>query len=102
MRFILKATLPIDSGNDFVRDPQMGAIMEKVMGDIRPEAAYFAVEMGQRTVYFIVSVEKSSEITCLAEPLWLAFNADVEMIPVMNQEDFGEAMRTISDIVSRY
>lgn len=100
MRFIVKATLPVDTGNEFVRSPNMAAVVDKVMGDLRPEAAYFAVEMGQRTIYFIVSVEKTSEITRICEPLWLALSADVELIPAMSQEDFGEAMASIGEVVA--
>ena len=100
-RFIVRATIPVDAGNDMVRG-DMGALLQKVMGDLKAEATYFAVESGQRTVYAIVSVENSAEITRIAEPLWLALSADVELIPCMSQDDFGAAMTTIADVASRY
>ena len=41
MRFLLKATMPIQAGNDLVKDPSMGQKMETLMGDIKPEATFY-------------------------------------------------------------
>ena len=40
----------------------------------------------------LVNVEHSHQLPSLAEPLWHTFQADVEFIPTMTQEDFGAAM----------
>ena len=61
MRFLIKATLPVESGNALVRDPNMQSRMEQVMGDLRPEAAYFTIDSRQRTVYFVVNVEGTED-----------------------------------------
>jgi|SRR5581483_4742392 len=103
MKFIVRATIPVDAGNDMVRSgPAMQQLIDKVMGDVRPESAYFCVEAGQRTVYLIVNVEKTSELPRVAEPFWLALSCDVEFIPCMSQEDFGEAMGILGPIAAKY
>ena len=43
--------------------------MDTIMADIKPEAAYFAIDGGQRTIYFVVTVENAEDIPGIAEPL---------------------------------
>jgi hypothetical protein len=38
----------------------------------------------------------------VAESLWLAFNADVEVIPAMTQADFEKATQVIAETVAKY
>lgn len=102
MQFIVKATIPVKAGNDLVRNPQMKARLDQVMADIKPEAAYFAVERGQRTIYLFVRVPQVQEIPRVAEPLWLAFEAEVEFIPVMTREDLDAAGPFLEPIVQHY
>jgi hypothetical protein len=97
----MRATIPVLAGNEMVKG-NMEATLNKIMEDVRPKEAYFAIENGQRTIYFIVDVEKASDMPRLAEPLWLALEADVEVIPTMSASDFGEAAPGIARVVSRY
>ena len=55
MRFLVKATIPLHTGNAMVKDPNFQQRMDTVMGDVMPEAAYLTVEDGQRTIYFVVN-----------------------------------------------
>lgn len=102
MRFLVKATLPVEAGNKLVRDPEFGQRIQEILGDIRPEAVYFAAEGGQRTVYIVVSFAETHELPRIAEPLWLALQADVEFIPAMAQEDFEQAAPYIEAAAKKY
>lgn len=44
MRFLMRITLTDDPFNDFVKDGSVGEKMGRILGEIKPEAAYF-VEM---------------------------------------------------------
>jgi hypothetical protein len=101
MHFLIRATIPVDAGNAMVKG-DMDATMAKVMGDVRPEAAYFAVADGQRTIFMIVDIAEAAELTRVVEPLWLAFEADVEAMPVLTQDDFGKAGPIIAGVVAKY
>ena len=46
---------------------------------------------GQRTGIFIIDLAKASDIPALAEPWFLAFNAEVEIHPVMVPADLAAA-----------
>ena len=102
MRFLVKATIPVDAGNALVRDPNFGKRLEEIIQDVKPEAVYFAAEGGQRTVYFIANVADASQTPAIAEPLWLSFSADVEFTPLMNQADMAKAAPAIARAAQKY
>jgi hypothetical protein len=102
MRFLLRASIPTDAGNDLLRDPEFGKRMEGMLADIHPEAVYFCLENGQRTVYMVITAEDTSELPRFAEPIWLGLQADVELIPAMTLEDFGKAQTHIQAAVQKY
>lgn len=102
MRFLMKATLPVEAGNALVRDPEFGQRIEEILGDIRPEAAYFAIADGQRTVYLVVNLAETHELARVAEPFWLALHANIDFIPAMAQEDFAQAAPYIDAVVKKY
>lgn len=102
MRFLLKTRIPVEAGNALIRDPNFGNKMKEILSDIKPEAAYFAFDGGQRTIYFVVNVASAHELPALAEPLWLSLKADVEFIPAMNQEEFARAAASIERAAKKY
>jgi hypothetical protein len=102
MRFLVKATLPVDAGNALVRGPNMGQQIEGILRDIAPEATYFTAQDGQRTIYPVVNLDGAHELPRVAEPLWLALEADVDSIPVMDQADFGKAAPLIEQAAQKY
>jgi hypothetical protein len=101
MLFIMRATIANGAGNKMVKG-NMEATINKIMEDVRPKEAYFTVDKGQRTIYFIVDVEKASDMPKMLEPLWLALEADVDIIPAMSASDFAAAAPGIANAVSRY
>ena len=102
MRFLVKATIPVEAGNTLIRDPKFSKRMEDIIQDIKPEAVYFAVEGGQRTIYFIKKLPDSSGIPAIVEPLFLALKANVELIPVMSEKEFSKAGSQIERAAKKY
>jgi hypothetical protein len=103
MLFIVKATIPNEAGNEMVRSgPAMQALLDKIMSDIRPEAAYFSVADGQRTLFLIVNIDAGEEMVRIAEPLWLGVEADIDIYPAMSVSDFDKAGPIIGSVVPKY
>lgn len=102
MRFLLRISLPTDNGNAMVRDPNFQQKLDKVMGEVKPDAAFFAAENGVRTIYLSVTFADTHELPRYVEPFWLSFGASVNVIPAMSQEDFGKAMPIIGEMVKKY
>ena len=91
MRFLMKVSVPHEAFNAAVRNGTAGQIMQQIMEDIKPEAAYFTEMNGKRGAILIVNMDDPSKIPSLAEPWFLKFNGDVEFHIVMSPEDLGKA-----------
>ena len=91
MKTLIIATLPHQPFNTFVKSGTAGAKIQKVMETIKPEAAYFTEINGKRTAILVVNLTDSSQIPSLAEPLFLTFEADVQIHPVMTPADLEHA-----------
>lgn len=102
MRFLLKVTIPIEGGNTAAKAGKLGATIEAILADLKPEAAYFSEENGQRTGFLILDMQDVSQIPAIAEPWFLAFNASVEFHPVMLPEDLKRAGSAIESAVAKY
>ena len=91
MRMLLNVKLPNTEFNAAVRDGSVGKKMAQIMEEIKPEAAYFTEQDGQRSGLLIVDIDDPSKIPMLAEPWFLTFNASVELRIVMTPEDLKRA-----------
>ncbi len=91
MRMMMLAQFPIEPFNSLVRKGTAGAVIKKILEDIKPEAAYFGERDGRRGCELVVDVHSPSDIPRLAEPFFLSFNAEVEFRIIMLPEDLAHA-----------
>ena len=91
MRMLMNVIFPVEPFNTAVRDGTAGATIKKILETIKPESVYFTEHHGQRGGVLVVDVKEASEIPALAEPWYLAFEADVEFRIAMTAEDLGRA-----------
>jgi hypothetical protein len=102
MRVMLKANWDIEAGNAAARDGSLGTKVQSILEQLKPEAAYFLGDNGSRTALLFLNLDDSSQIPGVAEPWFLAFNAKVELSPVMNPEDLARAGEDIQQAVQQY
>jgi hypothetical protein len=91
MRMLLNIRIPHEPFNAFVRDGTIGEVMAKILGETKPEAAYFTEQSGGRGAILVVNLEEPSQIPAFVEPWFLTFNADCEFRVVMLPEDLQKA-----------
>jgi hypothetical protein len=91
MRMLINVNWPLEPFNTYVKDGSIGRRMNDILSEVKPEAVYFTEKNGGRAAILIVDLEKPSKVPALAEPWFLAFNAEVQFHVVMSPEDLQEA-----------
>jgi len=71
---------PIEAGNTAISDGSLPKTIESILADLKPEAAYFCGGEGNRTAFVFFDLKDTSQIPAVAEPWFLAFNAQVRSI----------------------
>lgn len=102
MRMMLRASMPSEVANRMVQEGTLGSTIERILHDLKPEAAYFAEENGERTAYIFFEMQQSSELVAIAEPWFLAFNSKITVRPAMNQQDLAAAGPHFQKAIAAY
>ena len=50
--------MPVESGNQAIKDGTLGAVMQRAAERWKPEAMYFTTFDGQRTAYMVFDLQK--------------------------------------------
>jgi len=100
MRFLMKVSIPVEAGNEAAKNGFKA--IQTIVQQQKPEAAYFLAENGMRTALLIVNMQDASEIPSLAEPWFLALNAEIEVKPVMVPADLQKAGPDIAEAVKAH
>ena len=102
MRFLMKISWDIEAGNAIVRAGKLGEVVQSILAEQKPEAAYFTAEHGHRGGILVVNIADVSQIPALAEPWFLTANAKVEFIPAMTPEHLAKAAPSVAAAVKKY
>ena len=81
---------------------KLGTTIQSILAELKPEAVYFTDDNGQRTAFLFLDMQDASQIPAIVEPWFLAFNASIEIHPVMVPEDLGRAGSAIEAAVKKY
>ncbi len=102
MRFLVKVNIPVAAGNAAAKAGKLGTTIQSILTDLKPEAAYFTDDNGQRTAFLFLDMPDASRIPAIAEPWFLAFDASIEIHPVMLPDDLARASSAIEAAVKKY
>ena len=65
MRFLLKVTIPVESGNAASKAGKLGSTIQSILADLKPEAVYFTDDNGRRAGYIFLEMQDASEIPAI-------------------------------------
>jgi hypothetical protein len=92
VRMLLKMQMEVEAGNRAIKDGSFGEMLEGVMDQIKPEAAYFTAIDGKRTALIFFDLREPAQIPAVAEPFFMGVNAAIELLPVMTAEDVQKGL----------
>jgi hypothetical protein len=84
--------MPVEAGNQAIKDGRLGTIMQGAAERWKPEAMYFTTFNGRRTAYMVFDLPDSSGIPPFAEPFFRELDADVELAPAMDAGDLQKGL----------
>ena len=96
MRMMMRVIMSITEGNAMIKSGRMPQLWSDALARMKPEAAYFTADKGDRTAYIVLDVKDPSEMPGLAEPFFLELGAKVDFQPVMNGEDLRKGLAAIA------
>jgi len=102
MRIMIKFAFPVEAGNAAIRDGKVEKVFQGILEELKPEAAYFFPEGGERAGLFVVNMTESSQVAEIGERFFFGLNARIEMVPVMAAEDLRKGLSGMQGIIQRY
>ncbi len=87
MRTMIMVQLDTPTSNQAIRDGSIDSVLGRLLGEMKPEAAYFYSRGGNRAFTLVVDIPDPSFIPVFVEPFWLEMNAHVDMFPCMNVDE---------------
>ena len=92
MRMMLRVQIPVETGNEQIKNGKLPEVLKQTMEKLKPEAAYFFPDGGERSCIMIFDMKESSQIPSIAEPFFAELDASFELFPVMNAEDLMKGL----------
>ena len=96
MRMMIRWTIPVEKGNETIKDGTLSRTMQSLSEQLNPEAAYFWPEAGERAGMMVFDMADTSQIPQIAEQLFMQLEAAVEFVPVMNADDLKKALAAVA------
>jgi hypothetical protein len=87
MRMMLMVEIDTATSNRIIEEHKMADVLGPILGNLKPEAAYFYARGGRRGFTLVVDMPDAASLPSFAEPFWLQLNAHVEAIPCMNLDE---------------
>lgn len=91
MRTLVKVSMPTDVFNDLVREGKVGPTLDRLTAVLEPEAVYFVAMDGVRTALIVTDLKEPADMVKVAEPFFLALEAEIEYYPAMSPDDLKKA-----------
>ena len=95
MRMMMKAKMDTAAASKAIQDGRLPKVMQSVMEQLKPEAAYFGPEGGQRTAFIVFQLDDPSQLPSISEPFFSEFNATIEIFPVMDRADLERGLSAL-------
>jgi hypothetical protein len=87
MKMLLRVVMPIEPFNAMTKKGTVGKVLGKILEDLKPEAAYFTLTDGERTLLAVININKPGDYVKYAEPFFLQFDAECSFDIILTPEE---------------
>ncbi len=98
MRVCMRIRIPVETGSQTIMDGTLPKTLESVMGQLKPEAAYFLPQDGLRAAIIFFDLQDSSLIPTITEPLFRELHAKIDISPAMNLNDLQAGLHKLHSL----
>lgn len=102
MRFMITCRIPVEKGEELAKAHRLDSTIQSIMEELKPEDAYFSDIEGGRSGYIVVNMDDASQISAIAQTLFLGLGAAIQVHPVMTPEEVGQAIPAIEQASQEY
>jgi hypothetical protein len=95
MRTLLRVSIPVEAGNNAIRQGAFERVFNDTQNRLHPEATYFTTENGNRTCYLFFDLKDVADMPAIAEPFFMELNASVTWAPAMNPADLKRGLESL-------
>jgi hypothetical protein len=95
MRVLLKAHFDTEKSNEAVRSGTLGKLIQESVEQIKPEAAYFTADEGDRTAFLVFDLKDVSQMPAISEPFFLNLGAKITYSTLRNLEDVEKGLSQV-------
>jgi hypothetical protein len=92
MRTLMTVEMDTEASNRGIKDGSLPKLMDSLLEQLHPEAAYFTTHEGHRTAYLVFDLQETSQMVQIAEPIFSTLNAKIDWSPVMNPQDLQDGL----------
>jgi hypothetical protein len=92
---MLRVRVNTAKGNEAIKNGTLAKVIGAFSERAKPEAAYFTVDNGERTAFFVFDMKESSQMPPLAEQLFTELGAELHLTPVMNADELKAGLATL-------
>ncbi|MFG2193064.1 hypothetical protein [Streptomyces sp. NPDC048639] len=98
MRMLMKARMNTELANQAIKNGTLEKTLLSALEGLKPEAAYFVTEDGDRCAVVVFDMQESSQLPSVCEPFFLELGAKIDVVPAMNVDDMQKG---VTDVMSR-
>jgi hypothetical protein len=102
MRFTITCRIPVEKGEELAKASSLDSTIQSIMEELKPEDAYFSDIEGGRVGYILVNIDDASQISAIAQTLFLGLGAAIQVHRVMTAEELGQAIPAIEQASQEY
>ena len=95
MRVLLTAHFDTEKSNEAIRNGTLGKLIQSSVEQIKPEAAYFTADEGERTAFLVFDMQDVSQMPVISEPFFLNLGARIDYTPLMTLEDVEKGLSQV-------